>query len=500
MGKLERQEVLDEAEIGVLKYVLDRALDDSHSRKRLFGKQQLKNKNKLPGEVIYKGHRSYDLMLSLQLGIRWSVGRVQQQVEPKELLIEDFQKKVKQIFPRTGTTQTPPHRGTDFKWKEYCPMVFRKLRQIFGVDASEYMLNLCGDMALRELVSPGKSGAMFYISHDDRFFIKTMRKNEMRLLLECLPRYFQHVDKYPHTLLTKFYGLHRITAINGRAVRFVVMGNIFQTHLKLHRRYDLKGSTFGRTVGQWPPPGQDPKEAGDPPVFKDLDLNVSFKLEKSWQHRLIKQLEVDSQLMSDLKVMDYSLLMGVHYRQGHPDSMNNDYEEDDTDLDAPKTGEVHPIIGKARRKISEARVEGQRAQDLLTIVENAVNFIQHRKESQRGYSFGKLNLTETMRPIQDGELGSTEQLAYISGQKKVELGAGMVATAVPMAGQEGEQAKSGEDVILFFGIIDFLQEYNLSKKFEHNFKAITQDSKGVSVTNPTTYAQRFVNFLKNVFI
>ena len=28
-----------------------------------------------PGETIYKGHRSYDLMLNLQLGIRWSVSR-----------------------------------------------------------------------------------------------------------------------------------------------------------------------------------------------------------------------------------------------------------------------------------------------------------------------------------------------------------------------------------------------------------------------------------------
>lgn len=33
-----------------------------------------------------------------------------------------------------------------------------------------------GDKALRELPSPGKSGSVFFISHDERFFIKTMRK------------------------------------------------------------------------------------------------------------------------------------------------------------------------------------------------------------------------------------------------------------------------------------------------------------------------------------
>jgi hypothetical protein len=32
-------------------------------------------------------------------------------------------------------------------------------------------------------------------------------------------------------------------------VRFVVMGNVFPTETKMHRKYDLKGSTYGRTAG-----------------------------------------------------------------------------------------------------------------------------------------------------------------------------------------------------------------------------------------------------------
>eukprot|EP01025_Chloroclados_australasicus_P032684 TRINITY_DN3312_c1_g1_i2.p2 TRINITY_DN3312_c1_g1~~TRINITY_DN3312_c1_g1_i2.p2 ORF type:complete len:868 (-),score=148.82 TRINITY_DN3312_c1_g1_i2:719-3133(-) len=514
-GKMVREEKLNEEDVGVLKYVLDQALELSEGRrKRLFGKSSIKQLNKVPGELIYKGHRSYDLMLSLQLGIRWSVGRVEQQPDPKHITNEHFNQKAKQLFPRNGSQNTPPHRATDFKWKEYCPMVFRKLRQCFGVSPAEYMLSLCGDMALRELVSPGKSGAMFYISNDGRFFIKTMRKNEMKLLLECLPGYYRHIDKYPHTLVTKFYGLHRITPGNGRTVRFVVMGNIFQTNLKLHRRYDLKGSTFGRTVGQWPPPGKDAKEAGDPPVFKDLDLDVCFKLEKSWHNRLIKQLEADSQLLNELKVMDYSLLLGVHYKTGHPDSLYNDEhtDEHETDHEGVEGSEEHPILAKARQKLTDGKIEGKRAEDLLAIVENAVNSLKSRKELKGGIdSKMKLNLTETMRPNADaGDLGSTEELAYISGQTRVELGAGMVATALPMQqedqgqgqgqGEDKFQQGGGEAVILFFGVIDFLQEYSLSKKLEHNLKAITQDGKGVSVVNPTAYSQRFLNFMKKVFV
>jgi 1-phosphatidylinositol-4-phosphate 5-kinase len=33
-------------------------------------------------------------------------------------------------------------------------------------------------------------------------------------------------------------------------VRFVVMQNLFCSELSIHRRYDLKGSTMGRSVGE----------------------------------------------------------------------------------------------------------------------------------------------------------------------------------------------------------------------------------------------------------
>ena len=45
---------------------------------------------------------------------------------------------------------------------------------------TEYLLSICGDQALRELPSPGKSGSVFFLSHDDRFIIKTMRKEEVK--------------------------------------------------------------------------------------------------------------------------------------------------------------------------------------------------------------------------------------------------------------------------------------------------------------------------------
>ena len=59
--------------------------------------------------------------------------------------------------------------------------VYRHLRELFQVDPADYMLAICGSDALRELSSPGKSGSLFYLTQDDRFMIKTVKKSEVKV-------------------------------------------------------------------------------------------------------------------------------------------------------------------------------------------------------------------------------------------------------------------------------------------------------------------------------
>ncbi|PRQ32319.1 putative 1-phosphatidylinositol-4-phosphate 5-kinase [Rosa chinensis] len=42
------------------------------------------------------------------------------------------------------------------------------------------MLAIFRNDALRELSSPGKSGSFFYLTQDDRFMIKTVKKSEVK--------------------------------------------------------------------------------------------------------------------------------------------------------------------------------------------------------------------------------------------------------------------------------------------------------------------------------
>ncbi|XP_028127394.1 phosphatidylinositol 4-phosphate 5-kinase 4-like isoform X4 [Camellia sinensis] len=265
---------------------------------------------KRQGETISKGHKNYELMLNLQLGIRHSVGRPgpaatldlkASAFDPKE--------KVWTRFPPEGSKHTPPHQSCEFRWKDYCPLVFRTLRKLFKVDAADYMLSICGNDALRELSSPGKSGSFFYLTNDDRYMIKTMKKAEAKVLLRMLSAYYNHVRAFENTLVAKFYGLHCVK-LNGPAqkkVRFIIMGNLFCSEYTIHRRFDLKGSSLGRMTDK------PEAEIDATTILKDLDLNFIFRLQKTWFQEFRRQIDRDCEFLEQERIMDYSLLVGLHF-------------------------------------------------------------------------------------------------------------------------------------------------------------------------------------------
>ncbi|KFK38248.1 hypothetical protein AALP_AA3G088600 [Arabis alpina] len=267
---------------------------------------------KKQGQTISKGHKNYDLMLNLQLGIRHSVGRPAPATSlDLKASAFDPKEKVWTKFPSEGSKYTPPHQSCEFKWKDYCPVVFRTLRKLFSVDAADYMLSICGNDALRELSSPGKSGSFFYLTNDDRYMIKTMKKAETKVLIRMLPAYYNHVRACENTLVTKFFGLHcvKLTGTAQKKVRFVIMGNLFCTGYSIHRRFDLKGSSHGRLTTK-------PESEIDPnTTLKDLDLNFIFRLQKNWFQEFCRQVDRDCEFLEQERIMDYSLLVGLHFRE-----------------------------------------------------------------------------------------------------------------------------------------------------------------------------------------
>jgi hypothetical protein len=112
----------------------------------------------------------------LQVGINCVVSQVNK--EPlRACNAADFEEEEGSgtFYPRLGSENTPPHPSTEFHFKDVCPMVFRNLREKAGISVGEYVQWLCGDAALREMSSPGKSGASFFISNNDKLLVRSLQ-------------------------------------------------------------------------------------------------------------------------------------------------------------------------------------------------------------------------------------------------------------------------------------------------------------------------------------
>lgn len=78
------------------------------------------------------------------------------------------------------------------------------------------------------------------------FMLKTISHAEFIHLKEILKDYYNHLQEYPHSLITRFFGLHKIKytkSVGKERIYFVIMANVFKTSRDINVRYDLKGSS-----------------------------------------------------------------------------------------------------------------------------------------------------------------------------------------------------------------------------------------------------------------
>ncbi|GAA6016064.1 hypothetical protein JCM10207_004429 [Rhodosporidiobolus poonsookiae] len=188
---------------------------------------------------------------------------------------------------------------------------------VFWVEQFEALRRQCGcDTQFIESLSRcfkwdavgGKSKVDFMKTLDDRFIVKQLSRPEMEVFARFAPAYFQYMAdalfQGKPTVLAKVFGIYRISlGKHYRNVDFLVMENLFYGH-QLKQIFDLKGSTRNRRA-----------EENNPVLLDENLLEISLKnpfyvREESKQY--IKQaIYNDSQFLSDLNVMDYSLVVGV---------------------------------------------------------------------------------------------------------------------------------------------------------------------------------------------
>jgi hypothetical protein len=75
-----------------------------------------------------------------------------------------------------------------FQVKEYCPLVFRNLRERFDIDDASYLKSLTKSPKSMG-PSSGRSGAKFYLSQDKLYVIKTLESVEVEQMHCLLKQY-----------------------------------------------------------------------------------------------------------------------------------------------------------------------------------------------------------------------------------------------------------------------------------------------------------------------
>jgi 1-phosphatidylinositol-4-phosphate 5-kinase len=387
------------------------------------------------GNVIREGHVNYVLMYNMLTGIRVAVSRTQAKMKAA-LTADDFSACQKYSFDIIGNELTPGAKH-DFKFKDYAPAVFRALREdCFRLDPSDYLVSLTEKYILSELGSPGKSGSFFYFSRDYRFIIKTIHHSEHKFLRRVLKDYYSHVKENPHTLISRFYGLHRVKLPRGRKIHFVIMNNIFPPHKDVHETYDLKGSTVGR---EYP----EDKAAGNPrAVLKDLNwINRNRELHFGPEKRalLTEQLRRDAALLAKMGVMDYSLLVGIHHvARGNRDNVRrNTLRVFSPDMPPP-----------LRRAPTVAHGKGPASPEAAALRHTM------RQSNPKALQDG------AVMELEAADAGERAHCVFYADD------GGLKAT---------DEANLPVNDIYYLGVIDILTPYNTFKKLEHIWKGMKDD-------------------------
>jgi 1-phosphatidylinositol-4-phosphate 5-kinase len=391
----------------------------------------------LVGNKISEGHENFVMAYNMLTGIRVAVSRNAGVM--KKLDESDFKKTTKLTFNMDGSELTPSSKY-DFKFKDYNPAVFRELRTMFGIDPADYLVSITGKYILSELGSPGKSGSFFYFSRDYRFIIKTVHHSEHKQLRKVLHEYYNHVKENPNTLISQFYGLHRVKMSFGsgyRKVHFVVMNNLFPPHRNIHLKYDLKGSTWGRIT-------RIPEEClrtGDLSQLTLKDLNwlerhekIKFGPEK--RKVFFTQLKADVELLKRINVMDYSLLIGLHdVKKGNTVASTRKLTVFD-----PKSTSKYELINTNPRNLD-------RTADLPSNV-----YPGRSKYVFYGHDGGIRATNEDNEPLQE---------------------------------------------IYYLGIIDYLTNYSFRKRLETFWRSMRHPRLTISAVPALEYGDRFFAFIQN---
>ncbi|XP_045775833.1 phosphatidylinositol 5-phosphate 4-kinase type-2 alpha isoform X2 [Maniola jurtina] len=402
------------------------------------GLSKLKKKHIRVKHQKVKLFRANEPLLSVFMwGVNHTINELSHVSIPVMLLPDDFRaySKLKVDNHLFNKENMPSH----FKVKEYCPLVFRNLRERFGIDDIDYKESLTRSQPIPD-ESSGKSGAKFYQSYDRLFILKTLTSEEVERMHSFLKHYHPYiVERHGKTLLPQYLGMYRLT-VDGIEHYLVATRNVFSNHLNIHKKYDLKGSTVDREASE--------KELEkELPTLKDNDFikqGVRIDIGDAAKEKLLETLTADVDFLTKLHLMDYSLLLGVH-----------------------ECGRGEAEAEAARQREAEADSEADTESDSDT---------DNRHGDRWGYN---------TPPDSPRGLGRQSSLRYEGIIPELDI------YAIPS--HDGAPKKE----IYFVALIDVLTHYGVKKQAAKAAKTVKYGSNvdGISTCDPEQYGKRFIEFV-----
>ncbi|XP_023079035.1 phosphatidylinositol 5-phosphate 4-kinase type-2 alpha isoform X2 [Piliocolobus tephrosceles] len=344
----------------------------------LASKTKTKKKHFVAQKV--KLFRASDPLLSvLMWGVNHSINELSHVQIPVMLMPDDFKaySKIKVDNHLFNKENMPSH----FKFKEYCPMVFRNLRERFGIDDQDFQNSLTRSAPLPN-DSQARSGARFHTSYDKRYIIKTITSEDVAEM---------------HNILKKYH----------------------------------QGSTVAREAS-------DKEKAKELPTLKDNDfINEGQKIyiDDNNKKVFLEKLKKDVEFLAQLKLMDYSLLVGIHDVE-RAEQEEVECEENDGEEEGESDG-THPV---------------------------------GTPPDSPG------NTLNSSPPLAPGEFDPNIDVYGIKCHEN-----------------------SPRKEVYFMAIIDILTHYDAKKKAAHAAKTVKHGAGAeISTVNPEQYSKRFLDFIGHI--
>ncbi|KAK0134696.1 Phosphatidylinositol 4-phosphate 5-kinase-like protein 1 [Merluccius polli] len=389
-------------------------------------------------------HEFYSLTCMMKEGLAAAIQNTIDTAPTNNLVDEDFKMKDTQI-----------HEG--FTLQTFAGQVFANFRTALGITEREYQLSLCSHSSYLQFISNSKSKADFFLTNDKRLFLKTQNKTEIRFLLGNLKIYMAHLRKYPHSLLVKFLGVHKIKIPHKRKKYFIVMQSVFYPDDRISARYDIKGCE----VSRWTEPSPEGNQVIV--VLKDLNFKdeyIHLGKQRSW---LLCQMEIDTHFLRQLNVLDYSFLL-AHQPLHHDER--------------PHCITFGSLIVRTKKSVTPSPSPS---------ASSAVFSDKDSYHTRKCVAEGRRQCGGSISDSGEGDasLGDEPEDFLVHNRRL------LPNFKNPLHVIDGPEQR------YFVGIIDIFTVYSLRKRLEHWWKRLRHPGKSFSTVSPPAYCTRLCEWVKD---